>query len=153
MPKATLTQLINECASLVAGACIGADIRVQQDGTIKQTATESSVCLVRRGYRCRYFEAKVLPLVQSSKELAGADGPYRFRNCMADPEKAGAELRDHPFFVSGPRVVKGDSGYTCSSCGGARPKGRQYCVSCAQQRKRETARRRATRYRKTRGVA
>ena len=139
MAKPSVVTLASEqCANNVAGRCAGVDFRLQDDGTLEHRAAPLDTCMVKKHFRCAYFERVVLPLASSVADYAGLDAQYRLSNAMSDPDKADDELRRHPFFVSGPRVVKADSGYTCSSCGGPRQKGRRYCPKCAKDHTRRS---------------
>jgi len=144
--------LIDECSNYVAGRCIGAAMHLHVDRAPAQRATESTTCLARRGYRCSHFERAVLPLAELRGDLAGTDAAYRRRSFTTDPKSASADVKAHPFWISGPKPVTDISSEDrcCADCGEPRPRGSRYCHSCALKRKRDSARRRAAKHRRNR---
>jgi len=113
--------VVEECSNHQPdGSCLGA--MIEEDLSIRR-GTPRPRCLVADGKRCPYFEACVLPLADMASD------PRRATSL----QEAVAEYR---------RVTKQgeDLDRQCPECGGPMRKGKRYCPTCADGRRKASYR-------------
>jgi hypothetical protein len=92
-----------ECANWDRGACLGQGI-------------EWDVCRVAQGERCRYFEASVLPLEDSTRDA-------KYRQAIREARRTYQQDKRPAILLC--------------ECGGEREKGCKYCPECRQNARRK----------------
>jgi hypothetical protein len=141
--------IAGECANHRNGACLGMDIRVDKaTGEVSYPRLELPKCLVAMRLPCRYFERCLMPLCAKRQEYAGAGNEYATRTGRPvktvidglEDEDLRALLMRHPFVGHSQTLAHMDRNTRYCKCGEPLLKGKQMCLKCRKERKRQAVR-------------
>jgi len=136
----------DECCNRVAGGgCLGTGWKADASPNL---GGEMDGCLVKQGFRCKFFERAVLPLVLTHKEYAHLLGAYK-NMVKYQPDECGIKVfgrmefdqpvTEHPFWA-GDGQVDAVSARACPDCGKPLPPRKRYCPECRETHRKHSFR-------------
>lgn len=148
LKQVKLRRFVDEecCNRIPHGGCLGAGWGPDSSPIL---GGEMSHCLVKQGFRCKFFDRAVLPLVLSHKQYGHLLGAYK--NMLKYPPEEcvvtvfgqdgfDQSVTEHPFWA-GDENVGALSAHACPDCGKPLPPRKRYCPECRETHRKDALRR------------